>query len=88
MAHSTSPSVQVFTLIDALLISVLVLVFLAALLFSIFMVRPFVKASFTESRRVAELLSQLPSDMDAEEMVVASYEAVLNHHINQSEPRY
>ena len=29
--------------------------------------------------------SQLPSDMDVEDMVVASYEVVLNHRLNQSE---
>ena len=34
---------------------------------------------------MAELLSQLPSDLDVERMVMASYEAVLKHKLNKSE---
>ena len=38
-----------------------------------------------ESKRVAELLSQLPADMDVERMVAMTYKVVLNAHVGKSE---
>ena len=38
-----------------------------------------------ESKRVAELLSQLPTDMDVERMVAMTYKVVLNAHVGKSE---
>lgn len=42
----------------------------------------------TESRRVAELLSQLPAEVDVEGMVEASWKAVLNERLDRGENQH
>lgn len=46
------------------------------LMFLIMMLRPFLKHISKESRRCAELLAQLPPDMDVEGMVAATWTVV------------
>jgi hypothetical protein len=58
-------------------VALLVVALLAGALFMVLLFRPFLAATAKESRRVAELLTQLPKDMDVEGMVAASWKMVL-----------
>ena len=58
-------------------VALLVAALLAGALFMALLFRPFLAATAKESRRVAELLTQLPKDMDVEGMVAAAWRVVL-----------
>ena len=53
----------------------LVLAALLAFIFIVFMIMPFVSDAWIETRRIAELLAQLPPEIDAEAMVARSLAA-------------
>ena len=53
----------------------LILALLLALVFIFVMILPFVADTWVETRRIAELLSQLPPEIDVEAMVVRSLAA-------------
>lgn len=68
MYHRNTITLQIIQLVLALVL---------ALTFIIFMIMPFVADTWVETRRIAELLSQLPPEIDVEAMVVRSLAAAL-----------
>eukprot|EP00878_Enallax_costatus_P040979 GHUV01047404.1.p2 GENE.GHUV01047404.1~~GHUV01047404.1.p2 ORF type:complete len:146 (+),score=49.00 GHUV01047404.1:880-1317(+) len=57
-------------------IVLLIIMGIGGMMFLIMMLRPFLKHISKESRRCAELLAQLPPDMDVEGMVAATWNVV------------
>jgi hypothetical protein len=58
-------------------ILLLVVALVCGLLFMVVLFKPFLSSTAKESRRVAELLTQLPKDVDVEGMVAAAWKVVL-----------
>ncbi|GAX73194.1 hypothetical protein CEUSTIGMA_g647.t1 [Chlamydomonas eustigma] len=77
-------ALKTFIVFDAVQCAVMALIVTVSFVYAFFMFRPFVSATFAESKRVAELLSQLPNDMDVENMVEASYKVVLEHKLDSA----
>lgn len=65
-------------------IGVEVVSWLACGAFLLFMFRPFISVTMQESKRVAELLTQLPSDMDVEAMAERSWLTVMGYSLTES----
>jgi len=72
-----------FKLQSTIHIVVLVVLLCCAAAYLVLLFRPYVKLSATEAHRVAELLSQLPPDVDVEGMVEASWKAVRNEALDR-----
>lgn len=58
-----------------------VLSILLAVMFIVFMLRPFLAETTSETKRVAELLAQLPADVDVEGLV---QRALVPHHLRST----
>ena len=65
------------------MIAVFIIIFLSMIAYVFVCLNPFLEMSFAECEAVAAMLAQLPSDLDVEEMVTASYNLVLEHQLDK-----